>query len=80
MRDIRRTNKRLLIILTGILCLMAVGYSAFSSNLKISGTSSVSSSWDIAITGISDAKVEGLAEETHTPTWDRLTASMEADL
>ena len=59
---------------------MAVGYSAFSSSLKISGTSSVSSSWDIAITGISDAKVEGLAEETHTPTWDRLTASMEADL
>ena len=80
MRDIRRTNKRLLIILTGILCLMGIGYSAFSSNLKISGTSSVSSSWDIAITGISDAKVEGLAEETHTPTWDRLTASMEADL
>ena len=59
---------------------MGIGYSAFSSNLKISGTSSVSSSWDIAITGISDAKVEGLAEETHTPTWDRLTASMEADL
>ena len=63
-----------------MLTLMGIGYSAFSSNLEISGTSSVSSSWDIAITGISDAKVEGLAEETHTPTWDRLTASMEADL
>ena len=35
-----------------ILVIMGVGYAAFSSQLKISGTSSISSSWNIQITGI----------------------------
>ena len=81
MRRGYRVNKKYIIVcLVLVLCLMGIGYSAFSSNLNISGTSSVSSSWDIAITNISDPVIEGLAEETHAPSWDRLTASMEADL
>ena len=80
MLGLKRINKRLLIILAGILCLMAVGYAAFSSNLQISGTSSITSSWNIEITDVSAASVTGSAEEVKTPTWTGLSASMEADL
>ena len=59
---------------------MAIGYAAFSAELKISGTSKVTSNWDIEITNVTSGTPTGGAENTVAPKWDKLTASMEADL
>ena len=59
---------------------MAVGYAAFNTELKISGTSKVTSNWDIEITNVTNGTPVGSAQNTVAPTWDALTASMEADL
>ena len=59
---------------------MAIGYAAFNAELKISGTSKVTSNWDIEITNVTSGTPVGGAENTVAPKWDALTASMEADL
>ena len=52
-RRINSTQRNYIIVgLCAILVIMAVGYAAFSSQLKISGTSNISSNWDIEITSI----------------------------
>ena len=59
---------------------MVVGYAAFNTELKISGTSKVTSNWDIRITNVTDGTPAGSAKNTVKPSWTTLTASMEADL
>ena len=59
---------------------MVVGYAAFNTELKISGTSKVTSNWDIRITNVTDGTPTGNAKNTVKPSWTTLTASMEADL
>ena len=78
----RSKKKRNIIIvsLIGVLLCMIVGYAAFNTELKISGTSKVTSNWDIEIINVTNGKPVGSAENTVAPTWDALTASMEADL
>ena len=59
---------------------MVIGYAAFNTELKISGTSKVTSNWDIRITNVTDGTPTGSAKNTVKPSWTTLTASMEADL
>ena len=59
---------------------MVVGYASFNTELKISGTSKVTSNWDIRITNVTDGTPTGSAKNTVKPSWTTLTASMEADL
>lgn len=59
---------------------MVVGYAAFNTNLNVKGTSSISSNWDIRITDVSVGEIHGDAENTKAPTWNELTANVEADL
>lgn len=59
-RNISRTNRNYIIIgLCMILVIMGVGYAAFSSQLKISGTSTISSNFLIKITSIKISNVIG---------------------
>ena len=52
-RKFNRTQRNYIIAgLCMILVIMGVGYAAFQSQLRISGTSSISSSWNIQITNI----------------------------
>ncbi len=78
-RRLNRTQRNYIIAgLCMILVIMGVGYAAFQSQLKISGTSSISSSWNIQITNIetmlpSDYGSEypdgyNISEPTYTPT------------
>ena len=78
----RGKKKRNIIILSliGVLLCMVVGYAAFNTELKISGTSKVTSNWDIRITNVTDGTPTGSAKNTVKPSWKTLTASMEADL
>ena len=78
-----RSKKRRNIIifsLIGILLCMVVGYAAFQTRLEISGTSTVTSNWDIKITNVTDGKASGSAENAVKPSWNNTTASMEANL
>ena len=57
MKNLSRRKKNNIIIasLCGVLLLMGIGYAAFSTQLKINGTSSISSEWNIRITNIETA-------------------------
>ena len=78
----RSKRKRNVIIfsLVGVLLCMVVGYAAFQTQLKVTGTSKVTSNWDIEITNVTDGTPTGSAENAVAPDWDKLTASMEANL
>ena len=78
----RSKKKRNIIIfsLVGVLLCMVVGYAAFQTQLKVSGTSKVTSNWDIEITSVTPGTPTGSAENAVAPSWDKLWASMEADL
>ena len=75
-------KKRNLIIgsLLAILVVMTVGYAAFSTQLKITGNASITSNWDVQITGISNGTPTGSAENAINPTYDVLTTNMEVNL
>ena len=66
--------------LVGILVCMIVAYATLSTNLKTTGTSEITSSWDIKITNVTQGVATGDAENAKTPTHDGLTATMEANL
>ena len=55
----RSKKKRNIIIvsLIGVLLCMVVGYAAFNTELKISGTSKVTSNWDIEITNVTSGTI-----------------------
>ena len=76
----KRKNKIIIFSLLGLLCIMMTGYAAFQTNLKIKGTSGISSNWDIKITSVTESGKEGSAETAKAPSWTNLTACMEANL
>ncbi|MFR2585513.1 MAG: hypothetical protein ACLTAK_03000 [Bacilli bacterium] len=66
--------------LCAIVLLMAVGYAAFSTVLNINGTSNITSSWDIKITNVESKNIVGTASNKVNPSWDNLTAEINANL
>ena len=72
----RRLNSRqrnyIIAGLCMILVIMGVGYAAFQSQLKISGTSNITSNWSVKITDIQSKVISGnptnASEPTHTDT------------
>ena len=68
-----RTQRNYIILgLCMILVIMGVGYAAFQSQLKITGTSNITSNWSVKITDIQSKVVSGtpsnISEPTHTDT------------
>ena len=76
-----KNNKSILIGgLLAVVVIMAVGYAAFASSLKISGTSNISTSWNISITDITTSNKVGSASVSGTPSYDGLTAKFSTNL
>ena len=76
-----KNNKSILIGgLLAVVVLMAVGYAAFASSLKISGTSNISTSWNISITDITTSNKVGSVSVSGTPEHSGLTASFNTNL
>ena len=63
-----------------ILVIMAVGYAAFASQLKISGTSNISSNFLVKITDIKSSVLSGSASDAVEPTHTDLTATFSTNL
>ena len=58
------TQRNYLIVgLCAILVIMGVGYAAFSSQLKITGTSNIDSTWSVKITSITPTGILGEAKD-----------------
>ena len=78
----RNRKRRKLIIgsLLVLLLMITVGYAAFQTQLNISGSSKITSKWDVRITNVTTGTATGSAENVSTPTWTDLTAYMEANL
>ena len=80
-RRFNSTQRNYMIIgLCAILVIMGVGYAAFSSSLKISGTSNVTSNWDVKITDIQSKDIVGGAGNKSEPTHTDTTATFNATL
>ncbi len=63
-----------------ILVIMGVGYAAFQSQLKISGTSNIASNFLVKITDIQSTVQSGQASDAMTPTHDDTTATFKTNL
>ena len=75
------TQRNYLIVgLCAILVIMGVGYAAFSSQLKITGTSNIDSTWDVQITDIQSEVLSGSPENQIEPTHDKLSATFHTKL
>ena len=76
-----RTQRNYIIAgLCMILVIMAVGYSAFASQLKISGTSNISSNFLVRITDIQSTVLNGQASDAQTPSHTETTATFKTNL
>ena len=63
-RRFNSTQRNYLIVgLCAILAIMGVGYAAFSSQLKITGTSNIDSTWSVKITSITPTDILGEAKD-----------------
>ena len=78
MRVNRRKNNIIIGGLCVILLIMTVGYAAFYSQLKISGTSTVTSNWDIEITNIRSRNFGTNAYDVKAPTYTSSSATFNA--
>ena len=78
----KNRRKRSLVIggLLAILVCMTIGYAAFSTQLQISGTSSITSNWDVQITNITQGTPTGTGENAVAPSYTATTATMKANL
>ena len=80
-KRLNRTNRNYIIAgLCMILVIMGVGYAAFSSQLKISGTSNIGANFNVRITGIQSSVQNGSASDAQTPTHDDTTATFKTNL
>ena len=81
-KNLSNFQKKNLIIggLLAVVVIMAVGYAAFASSLKISGTSNISTTWDVEITDITTSNKVGSASVKEQPTFEKLTATFSTNL
>ena len=64
----RRKNNIIIASLCAVVVLMGIGYAAFASQLNITGTSNITSNWDVRITNI-ESELNG-ATDLEEPTYD----------
>ena len=75
----KRRNRIIILVLVGVVCLMGVGYAAFQTRLNITGTSEISSDWNIKIISVDVTEIGGDGENVKNNYTD-LTADLEANL
>ena len=80
-RRFNRTQRNYIIAgLCMILVIMGVGYAAFQSQLKISGTSNITSNWSVKITDIQSKIVNGTPANASEPAHTDTTATFSTRL
>ncbi len=67
-------------ILVVIICLLVVGFAAFSTNLTINGTARIDSKWDVEIINIVSKDKVGSASDTSAPIYTKTSATFKTTL
>ena len=75
-----RRKRAIIITMCTLICIMAVGYAAFATNLTITGTSSIESTWKILFTKIEEESKTSGVTITNPPTASGTTATFNVDL
>ena len=70
----------LIVALLAVVLVMAVGYAAFQSQLKITGTSNIGSNFLVRITGIQSNVQSGSASNAVKPSYTDTTATFKTNL
>lgn len=63
-----------------MVCIIAIGYSAFTSQLEITGSSSIVSNWNVEITNVSVKTVTGTASKAIEPVISGSSATFKTNL
>ena len=66
--------------LLAAVAIMAVGYAALAQTLKINGTASITSTWNVAITGITEGTPTGSATNAEDVSYDGTSATFNVNL
>ncbi len=75
----KNTKNIIIIALLIVIGIMAVGYSAFATQLKINGTAQIIGEWNVKITGIK-AQYVSEGSDAGTPTFTVTSATFDAKL
>ena len=73
-------KKIIMVVLSVIVCVMAVGYAVLSQQLNINGTASIDSTWKVEITNITEKDIVGDASSKETPSYTSTTANFSVGL
>ena len=76
----RKRNNLIILGLCAVVVLMGIAYAAFSTSLKINGTSSITSNFRVLITNIETGDIVGSASNKEEPTYTDDSATFSASL
>ena len=75
-----KIKKIIIGVLCLVVCIMAVGFAAFSTTLNINGTASIESNWSIEFTSIQEVSKSSGVTINNAPTASGTTATFDVDL
>ena len=75
-----KMKKIITITMCSLICIMAIGYAAFATNLKINGTANITSTWKVLFTKIEEASKTSGVTITSAPTAEVTNATFNVDL
>ena len=75
-----KQKKIIIVSLCVVVCIMAVGFAAFSTTLNINGTSSIESNWKVVFTNIQELNKSSGVTINNPPTASGTTATFDVDL
>ena len=75
-----KKNNIIISFLIAIVCIMAIGYAAFSSKLNILGISTIDSDWNVKIINVTVKNVFGNADKAIEPVYSSTSATFKTNL
>ena len=75
-----KSKKIIMITMCCLICVMAIGYAAFATNLTINGTANITSTWKVVFTKIEEVSKTSGVTITKVPTAEGTNATFNVDL
>ena len=75
-----KSKKIIMVMMCCLICIMAIGYAAFATNLTINGTANITSTWKVLFTKIEKVEKIGTASAIKAPTVEGTSATFDVDL
>ena len=75
-----KSKKIIMITMCCLICVMAIGYAAFATNLTINGTANITSTWKVLFTKVEEVSKTSGVTITKAPTAEGTNATFNVDL